>query len=72
MANYPSSFAIDPSKCLLKWELEYIWNVIVITIIIVLLAKIYYMPDTRLSIYMYFLICSPHPYELGSIIISIL
>lgn len=61
LANYPYSFATDPFKCLLRWELEYIWNVVAISIIIVLSLKIYYVLDTRLSIYMHFLSCSAHP-----------
>lgn len=53
VANYPNSFATDPQECLLRRELEYISNAIG-TITIVLLAKIYYVPDTRLSICMHF------------------
>lgn len=61
IANYPYSFATDLFKSLLRWELDYIWHVIAITIIIVLLAKIYYVLDIRLSMYMHFLICSAYP-----------
>lgn len=56
MAYYPDNFATDPPKYLLRWELKYIWNV-VIAIIIVSWSNNYYVSNTRLGIYVHFLYC---------------